>query len=73
MPGYRFKNGKFDDFFELFMEGEVDFGDYFDCLMSWYEHRNDQNVLFLTYEQLKKDTKEYVLKIAKFMGDKYQV
>ncbi|XP_055937786.1 sulfotransferase 1E1-like [Argiope bruennichi] len=70
--GYKFKNGKFDDYFELFMKGEVDFGDYFDCLLSWYEHRNDPNVLFITYEQLKEDTKKYTLKIAEFMGEKYK-
>ncbi|CAL1276717.1 unnamed protein product [Larinioides sclopetarius] len=72
MVGYKFKNGEFDDYFELFMKGEVDFGDYFDCLLSWYEHRNDPNVLFITYEQLKEDTKTYILKIAEFMGEKYK-
>lgn len=73
MSGYKFQNGQFDDFFELFMEGKVDFGDYFDTLLSWYEHRDDPNVLFITYEQLKADTKEYILKIAEFMGEKYKV
>lgn len=72
LQGYKFENGKFDDFFELFMNGKVDFGDYFDTLLSWYEHRNDPNVLFITYEQLKKDTKTYVLKIAEFLGQKYK-
>ncbi|KFM57663.1 Estrogen sulfotransferase, partial [Stegodyphus mimosarum] len=71
--GYKFQNGKFDDYFELFMEGKVDFGDYFDTLLSWYEHRNDPNILFITYEQLKKDVKSSVLKIAEFMGPKYKV
>ncbi|GFT11873.1 sulfotransferase 1C2 [Nephila pilipes] len=66
MPGYRFQ-GEFDDFFELFINGEVDFGDYFDTLLSWYEHRNDPNVLFITYEQLKTDIKTCVLKIAEFI------
>ncbi|XP_035222149.1 sulfotransferase 1E1-like, partial [Stegodyphus dumicola] len=70
--GYKFQNGKFDDYFELFMEGKVDFGDYFDTLLSWYEHRNDPNVLFITYEQLKKDVKGSILKISKFMGPKYE-
>ncbi|GFT92082.1 sulfotransferase 1C4 [Nephila pilipes] len=72
MPGYQFEKGKFDDFFELFIKGEVDFGDYFDTLLSWYEHRNDPNVLFITYEQLKKDARNYVLKIAEFIGSQYK-
>ncbi|XP_071033358.1 sulfotransferase ssu-1 [Parasteatoda tepidariorum] len=72
IPGYQFTGGDFDDFFELFIEGKTDFGDYFDTLLSWYEHRNDPNVLFITYEQLKKDTKTYILKIAEFMGSNYR-
>ncbi|KAH6926179.1 hypothetical protein HPB50_015791 [Hyalomma asiaticum] len=71
MYEYRFEDGTFDQFFEMFLEGKVDFGDYFDHLLSWYEHRDDQNVLFVTYEQLKKDTKESVLEIADFIGEVY--
>ncbi|KAG0443395.1 hypothetical protein HPB47_014967 [Ixodes persulcatus] len=56
LPRYNFADGTFDEFFEMFIEGKVDTGDYFDNLLSWYEHRNDPNVLFLTYEDLKKDT-----------------
>ncbi|GFT81854.1 sulfotransferase 1 family member D1 [Trichonephila clavipes] len=72
IPGYQFEGGEFDVFFELFMNGEVEFGDYFDCVLSWYEHRNDPNVLFITYEELKKDIKSKVLKIAQFIGSQYK-
>ncbi|CAL1276707.1 unnamed protein product [Larinioides sclopetarius] len=72
MPGYMFEDGEFDDFFELFINGEVDFGDYFDTTLSWWEHRNDPNVLFITYEQLKRDTVNNVLKIAAFIGPEYK-
>ncbi|CAN8026364.1 unnamed protein product [Ixodes persulcatus] len=71
MPEYKFQDGTFDEFFEMFIEGKVDFGDYFDHVLSWYEHRNDPNVLFLTYEDLKKDTGTWVLKIADFLGEEY--
>lgn len=73
IPGYRFVDGLFDDYFELFIDGLIDFGDYFDMTLSWYEHRNDPNVLFLTYEELKKDTDANVLKVAEFIGPKYKV
>ncbi|KAG0443224.1 hypothetical protein HPB47_015159 [Ixodes persulcatus] len=72
MPEYEFQDGTFDEFFEMFIEGKVDFGDYFDHVLSWYEHRNDPNVLFLTYEDLKKDTATWVLKIADFLGEEYE-
>ncbi|KAG8197633.1 hypothetical protein JTE90_001563 [Oedothorax gibbosus] len=72
IPVYEFGGGDFDVFFELFIEGKADYGDYFDTLLSWYEHRNDPNVLFVTYEQLQEDIKTNVLKIAQFMGSQYK-
>nr|XP_054928884.1 sulfotransferase ssu-1-like isoform X3 [Dermacentor andersoni] len=71
LPGYCFEKGTFDEFFELFITGDVEFGDYFDHLLSWYAHRSDPNVLFLTYEELKRDTAAAVVKMAGFLGDQY--
>lgn len=59
-------------FFELFVNGRAQFGDYFDHLIPWYNHRNDKNVYFVTYEKLKRDTKEEILKIARFIGEEYE-
>ncbi|KAF8763471.1 Sulfotransferase 1C2 like protein [Argiope bruennichi] len=70
---YLFSDGTFDDFFEAFIKGEVGFGDYFDTTLSWWEHRNDPNVIFVIYEELKKDTVNNVLKIAGFIGSEYKV
>ncbi|KAK8786977.1 hypothetical protein V5799_023248 [Amblyomma americanum] len=66
---YRFNNGTFDEFFELFLQGKVDYGHYFDNVLSWYDRRNSPNVLFVTYEELKTGTEETVLKIATFIGE----
>ncbi len=68
---YDFADGTFDEYFEYFIEGEVDFGDYFDNLLSWYAHREDNNLLFLTYESMKKNIKEAVIRIAEFLGGEY--
>lgn len=70
-PAYEFENGTFDEFFDLFVRGRVDFGDYFDHLLSWYAHRGDPNVLFVTYEDLKKDSRSWILKVADFVGEDY--
>lgn len=64
-------NVSFDQYFDTFMKGLVAYGDYFDHVLSWYEHRNDPNVLFLAYEQLHADTRGWILKIAKFLGEQY--
>ncbi|XP_050037021.1 sulfotransferase ssu-1-like [Dermacentor andersoni] len=67
-PRYDCQDVTFDQFLGMFVRGEVDFGDYFDHLLSWCEHRGDLNVLFLTYEELNKDTPGWVLRIADFLG-----
>lgn len=71
IPAYEYQDGTFDEFFDSFVNGKTEYGDYFDHLLSWYAHRDDPNVLFLTYEDLKKDTKEWVLKIADVLGETY--
>ncbi|KAL3193989.1 hypothetical protein MRX96_001905 [Rhipicephalus microplus] len=68
---YHYEDGTFDDFLDKFVDGKVDFGDYFDHLLSWYEHRHDPNVLFLTFEQIKRDPRASILRVAEFMGDAY--
>ncbi|XP_064485748.1 sulfotransferase ssu-1-like [Ornithodoros turicata] len=70
-PMYDYEDGTFDEFFEEFLRGEVDFGDYFDHLLSWYPHRHDPNVLFLTFEDLKNDTRTWIQKVADFLGKEY--
>lgn len=70
-PSYGFSNGSFDDFFKVFVKGETDYNDYFDHLLSWYDHKDDENIFFITYEQLKDDTKGAVLQIADFLGESY--
>ncbi|KAL1462158.1 hypothetical protein MTO96_043191 [Rhipicephalus appendiculatus] len=61
----------FEKFLSLFLTGKVFYGDYFDHVLPWYEHRHQPNILFITYEQLKADTKGMVLKIAEFLGPEH--
>ena len=59
---------EWDEYFDKFMKGDVDFGNYFDHVLSWWAHKDDDNVLILTYEDMKKDLPSAVAKIAKFVG-----
>ena len=43
---------------------------HFEHFMSWWKHRNDENVLFLFYEEMKEDLEKAVRAVAKFMGVK---
>ncbi|XP_040079552.1 sulfotransferase ssu-1-like [Ixodes scapularis] len=71
LPVYRFGDGTFDDFFELFVTGQNDRGDFFDHLMSWYSHKDDANVFFVTYEELKRNFNDTVSRLARFLGEEY--
>ncbi|XP_078489794.1 sulfotransferase 2A1-like [Ciona intestinalis] len=48
------------------IEGEY----YMEHLLSWYPHRNDENVLFVVFEDLKKDPLKEIRRIAKFLDVK---
>ena len=58
------------DFFLAFgkPQSEMDRPSYFEHLVSWWGHRNDPNVLFLFYEEMKEDLETAVKAIALFMG-----
>ena len=59
---------EWSEYFEKFLKGDVDYGDYFDHVLSWWAHKDDDNVLFLKYEDMKKDLPSAVATIAKFIG-----
>ncbi|XP_037565826.1 3-alpha-hydroxysteroid sulfotransferase isoform X1 [Dermacentor silvarum] len=71
MSIYRFQDGTFEEFLGPFMEGDLGYGDYFDHVASGYALKDKPNVFFVTYEELKEDTRNTVLKLAHFLGESY--
>jgi hypothetical protein len=66
---YRSHNGfkgSFSDFFERFMRGKVTYGSWFDHVAGWWKHRNDLQILFLSYEELLAEPQRCVREIAEF-------
>ena len=59
---------EWDNFFEMFIKGELEYGDFFNHILSWWAHKDDHNVLILKYEDMKKDLPSAVATIAKFIG-----
>uniref|UniRef100_A0A8C0FBM1 Sulfotransferase n=1 Tax=Bubo bubo TaxID=30461 RepID=A0A8C0FBM1_BUBBB len=43
---------------------------WLDHVAGWYSHAEDFNILFVTYEEMKKDLRSAVLKICNFLGKK---
>lgn len=60
-------SGQWDDLFEVFMNGRMYFGSWFDHVLGWWEHKDNPNILFLKYEDMKKDLPGAVRTIAKFI------
>ncbi|XP_046282360.1 amine sulfotransferase-like [Marmota monax] len=57
-----------DHFMEKFLDGKVEANCWFDHIRGWYERRNDFNIMFMCYEDMKKDLRSSVLKICKFLA-----
>jgi hypothetical protein len=70
---YDFVNGRFDDFFECFFAGEVDFGDYFDHIVAWSHYWDRHNVLVLIYEDMQQDPQGTVRRIGRFLAPAVQL
>ena len=59
---------EWEGFLKFSFEGTFAYGDYFDHVLSWWAHRNDENILFLKYEDRKDDLTGQIKQIANFMG-----
>ncbi|NXN99363.1 ST3A1 sulfotransferase, partial [Rhinopomastus cyanomelas] len=60
----------FNLFMERFLAGKVVGSSWMDHVAGWCGHTQDFNILFLTYEEMKKDLRSAVLKICNFLGKK---
>uniref|UniRef100_A0A8B9Q7W3 Sulfotransferase n=1 Tax=Apteryx owenii TaxID=8824 RepID=A0A8B9Q7W3_APTOW len=73
---YHFSNGlsllpsyeTWDDFFIAFMTGKMPWGSYFNYLSEWNKHVDDENIMTITYEELKENRALGVKNIAAFFG-----
>ena len=62
-------DGTWSEFLQHFMKGNIPVGvSYFDHVLEWWIHKDDENVLFLKYEDLKKELKSQIKIIAEFLG-----
>src|SRR5215216_1398918 len=60
--------GSWEEHFQLFLQGNVSFGSYFDHVLPWWgASQNDRNILFLKYEDMKNDHAGHVARIASFL------
>lgn len=67
--GSGYTEATFDEYFELFLNGHIPYGDYFDHIRRWHENKRNGNVLFLTYEDMLQDPGNAILQVARFISD----
>ncbi|XP_074623218.1 amine sulfotransferase-like [Acropora palmata] len=60
-------NGTLEFFANLLLDGKGSYGLWSDHVLPWWEHRNDPHILFLKYEDLKKDLRSNVRIISEFL------
>lgn len=59
--------GDFKEFARMFMEDELMWAPFDKHVLSYWEHRDEDHILFMTYEDLKKDLGGSIKKIATFL------
>jgi hypothetical protein len=60
--------GDLPTFFKHFINGTVGYGPYKEHIERFWDHRNDEHVLFITYEETSRDPRGVVQRISDFMG-----
>ncbi|KAG7191123.1 hypothetical protein KM043_007155 [Ampulex compressa] len=60
--------GNFEDFAELMLNDYAPLGSFWKHVLRYWENRDQDNILFLTYEEMKKNQIESIKKAAKFLN-----
>ncbi|XP_044165976.1 sulfotransferase 1C2-like isoform X4 [Acropora millepora] len=61
-------NGTFENFANFFVNGKGSYGLWSDHVLPWWKRRNDPHILFLKYEDLKKDLYVNVRRVSEFLN-----
>ncbi|MCL7035572.1 hypothetical protein MKW94_020465 [Papaver nudicaule] len=67
------EHGSLEEAFEKFCEGVVEFGPFWDNVLGYWKMslESPERVLFLKYEEMKKEPKTHLMKLAVFLGSPF--
>ncbi|XP_068116067.1 sulfotransferase 2B1-like [Hyperolius riggenbachi] len=60
--------GSFPEFLQLFLEGKVHYGSWFDHVKGWHRQKKNLDFFYITYEDLQKDLRRSIKKVCGFLG-----
>ncbi|KAI8036605.1 sulfotransferase 1E1-like [Drosophila gunungcola] len=66
--GLKISNCSLDDFVDYFIADKVVFTTYWTHVIDFYRMRNEENVFFVTYEEMKRDLENVVRRLSRFLG-----
>ncbi|XP_072044656.1 sulfotransferase 1C4-like [Amphiura filiformis] len=67
IPNY----SSWDTYFDDFMAGKLNYGHWYEHYLGFWNRRHEENILFIKYEDMKKDHKAAVTQICDFLGYTY--
>lgn len=68
MAGFLEDPGTFDEFLDKFLQGNLVFGKWTDHIKSWRNTKLGDRIMYITYEEMKKDLPAALRKISSFLG-----
>ncbi|XP_072889631.1 sulfotransferase 1C4-like [Hemitrygon akajei] len=60
--------GTWEEYLQVFIQGQVGWGSWYDYNLDWWEARKKHRILFLFYEDIKENPRQEILKVADFLG-----
>lgn len=60
--------GSWNDWLQSLVEGNVQRGDWFDHVLGWWENADNENILFMKYEDLLSNYMDEVARLSRFLG-----
>ncbi|XP_048220369.1 sulfotransferase 1B1 [Perognathus longimembris pacificus] len=60
--------GPWEEYLKKFMTGDVAYGSWFNHVKTWWKKKEEHPILFLFYEDMKKNPKGEIQKVSSFLG-----